>query len=156
MRLDMEDGRPRPSFCGCAARRARTPVLHVDMNHPRAFTLIEFRPGSGHPHRIAQGPAKAFDRDLHHIPILHVDPVAETQAVGPEEMNVNVSRAAMSFIFEMMMFNVRQAVTHLILSGAECFRPEQVAGALDLYLHRHGLEVRVHDEFRSERAGAKF
>jgi hypothetical protein len=70
-------------------------------------------------------------------------------------MNVNVSRAAMGVVFEVMMFDVRQAVTHLILAAAECLPPKQVSGAFDRYFDRHGLEARVHDKLRSERAGAK-
>ena len=121
---------------------ARPPCCCVA--HPRAFTLISSGLGSGHPQRIAQGPAKAFDRDLHHVSILHPDSIAEAEAVRPEEMNVNVSRAAMGFVFEVMMFNVCQAVTHLILAAAECFPPKQGAGAFDLDFYRHGLEARVH------------
>ena len=70
-------------------------------------------------------------------------------------MNVNISRPAMGFIFEMMMFNVCQAVAHFILAAAECFPPKQVAGAFNLYLYRHGIKVGVHDKFGAERAGAK-
>ena len=125
------------------------------MTHPRAFTLIRSALVPATRNGLRKGRPKPSIETCITSPSCKLMPSLKLKAVRPEEMNVNISRAAMGFILEMMVFDVRQAVTHLSLAAAEGFRPEQVAGALDLHLDRHGLEVRVYDKFRSERAGAK-
>src|SRR5271165_693590 len=105
---------------------------------------------------ITQRTPETLERNLHHIPILKSDAIAKTQAVGPEEMHVYVSRSAMTLELEVMMFQVPQAVAHLRLAGSEPARPEHTTVPVNLYFCRHRGKLGVHDQFRTERARPEF
>ena len=76
--------------------------------------------------------------------------VAETEAVGSKEMDMNLARPAVALKFEMMVLNILQAVTHFGLSGAEALGPEHVLTPFDGRGHRDRLEFRIHYEFWSK------
>src|SRR5438045_8201965 len=61
--------------------------------------------------------------DFEFVPHLRRKPIAEGQGGGPEEMDVNVTRAAELSIFELMTLEIREAVAHVRLSRAEGFFP---------------------------------
>jgi hypothetical protein len=64
-----------------------------------------------------------------------VNAVAEAQAIGPEEMYMNVSGAAVPFKLEVMVFEVFEAMTHFLLTGSEGLRPQHSPGALDFHFY---------------------
>jgi hypothetical protein len=70
-------------------------------------------------HRISQWSSEAFKRNLHNISIFQLNTRSKTQALGAEEVHVNVTRAAVRRKLKVMVLHILQAVAHLILPGAE-------------------------------------
>ena len=83
-------------------------------------------------------------------------PVAKTQRIRAEIMHMRVARAAVRLELEMVVLNIREAVAHLGLAGADGLRPDDFPRALDLTSPGHGGKFRRDDQFRPERAGAHF
>ena len=106
--------------------------------------------------RIAQGAAESRELNLHHIAAGETDAFAEAEAIGAEEMDVDVAGAAMRFELEMVMLDVAQAVAHFGFAGTDFFVPERFAGALDGDFTGDGIELGVKDDFRAEGTGAQF
>src|SRR5689334_12979856 len=102
--------------------------------------------------RIAQGPPKSFERNLHYVSILQGDTSPETQAVRSKEVDVNVARPAMSLELEMMMLEVPQTVTHFRFAGSEGSGPDRASSSLDIHLHSQRREFRVDNNLRSQSA----
>ncbi len=105
---------------------------------------------------ISQGSSKSSKCYLHHIPIFQMDARSETQAVRTEKMDVDVTRPPVACKLKMVVFHVLQAVAHLCLAGPELGRPKRLAVPFNIYFHLHGLELGIHHQLRTERAGAKF
>ena len=61
----------------------------------------------------------------------------------------------MLFEFEMMMFDILQAVTHFRLAAAKGFRPECARAALNLHSNLDRFEFGVDHQFGSQCAGSK-
>jgi hypothetical protein len=108
------------------------------------------------PQRILQRPPVAFHRNLHDVAILQVDTIAETQAISSEEVDVNISSPAMRFVFEMMMLDILQAMTHFGFAAAKSPAPLKIAVTPNRNCDRDGLEVRINDKFRANRTSAQF
>ena len=68
-------------------------------------------------HRIPQRPPKAFKAYLHYVAILELDAISKTERGCAKEVDMQVARAAVGFIFEMMMLDIGKAVTHGALAG---------------------------------------
>src|SRR5208337_2481098 len=107
-------------------------------------------------HRVSQRAAVTLDGDLHDISVLQANMVAKTEAVRSKEMNVDVSRPAVSFKLKMMMLNVAQAVAHLGFPGAESLGPVNISISLDRRRNGNGFEFRINHELGSQRAGTEF
>src|SRR6266852_2295134 len=99
------------------------------------------RPGDAN--WISQRTAETLNCNLHHISIRQLDAVGKTETVGSEEMNVDVPWSAMRFKFEMMMFDVLQAMAHFRHAAAECFGPKYTAAAFNPHVNRHRVEGRI-------------
>src|SRR6185312_1218779 len=86
-----------------------------------------------HPHRDGHGfvfrdyipkrAAKVFKLDLRHVSCLEPHPVSIRQTIRTHEVDVHRSRLAVPRKLEMMMLQVRQAVTHVFFSGANSLLP---------------------------------
>src|SRR5437867_10202328 len=105
--------------------------------------------------RIAQWTAEALECDVHDVSICQADSFAKTEAVGTKEVDMNVSRTAVCFKFEVMMLNILQAVAHFSLAASNLFRPQGAAGTMNRDDARHGFKFRIKHKFGSDRAGAQ-
>src|SRR5579872_7236764 len=54
----------------------------------------------GDPDGVSQGPAEAFEMDLHHVAIGQAHSFAEAEGIGPEEVDVDIAGAAVRLEFE--------------------------------------------------------
>ena len=62
---------------------------------------------------VSQTSSKPGQFDLHEISVHQFDSVSEAECVGPEKMNMRVSRPPMSGVFEMMMLEICDRVGHV-------------------------------------------
>ena len=106
--------------------------------------------------RVSQRAPVAFDGNLHDVSLLQTNVIAEAQAVRSKEVNVDISTAAMSFVFEMMVLDVSQAMAHFGFTAAECLGPMDIAFPFDGCGYGNGLEFWIDHKFWSKRTGAKF
>jgi len=81
--------------------------------------------------RVPQGAAEPADGDLHHTAILETGTVLETEHVGAEKMDVDVSRVAMPRMLEVMMFQGGERMAHPALGAGLWSFPNHLADALD-------------------------
>src|SRR5438309_2240268 len=74
-------------------------------------------------HRITQRCAQASKSHFNEIAAL-IRPVAllKTQLARPEKMHMDVSGLAMGKILEVMVFDIRQRMTHIPLAGVQFSR----------------------------------
>jgi hypothetical protein len=98
---------------------------------------------------IAEWPSKTLKRYLDYIAVFQSNARRKAQAVGSEEMNVHVTRTAVSIKLEMMMLEIPQAVAHFRLARPKGSRPEDSPVTLDLSVDRYRRKLRIHNEFRS-------
>src|SRR6266567_9157931 len=87
--------------------------------------------------RVAQSAPEAVETDLHDVSIGQPNAFTETQTVGAEKMNMNVSWLAMLLELEMMMLEVLQAVTHFHFAGADLSGPKHPVGTMNADFARH-------------------
>src|SRR5206468_12912183 len=73
---------------------------------------------------VAQRQRERTRLDFELVPRLRRKPVAEGQGGGPEEMDVNVARAAELRIFELVPLEIGKAVAHVRLSREEGLLPD--------------------------------
>src|SRR5665213_275517 len=71
--------------------------------------------------RIAQRAAETGEPNFHHVAVGELHAVAETQGARAKKMHVQIDGAAMRFKLEMMMLDVREAVTHFIFASQNFF-----------------------------------
>jgi len=83
------------------------------------------------PNRIPQRPPKPDQFNLHHIAVFEFYFFAETENVRAKKMNVRVAGSAMLGVFEMMMFEVRNRVRHLLFASLKRLLPKGFSAALD-------------------------
>src|SRR3546814_3038305 len=69
--------------------------------------------------------------DLEHIALARLDPLAERQGRGAEEMDMHVAGAAEQAIFEMMVLEVGDAVRHIRFARQKGLFPQRPALAYD-------------------------
>src|SRR5215469_2738163 len=106
--------------------------------------------------RIDERPSESFKPDLHKIAVFQLDSLAVAQTIGAEVMHVDITRAAMCFVLEMMVLDIREAMAHFRFARANLFRPENLSGTADGNLPNDGVERRIEYEFGAERTGAQF
>src|SRR3546814_7904933 len=63
--------------------------------------------------------------DLEHIALARLDPLAERQGRGAEEMDMHVAGAAEQAIFEMMVLEVGDAVRHIRFARQKGLFPQR-------------------------------
>jgi hypothetical protein len=97
---------------------------------------------------IPQRPTVTFRRDLHDISVAQTNAIAETEAIGPKEVNVHISSAAMCCVLEVMVLDIGEAVTHFRIAAAEALVPEHTSITLDGDVNRHRVEPRINHKFR--------
>jgi hypothetical protein len=69
--------------------------------------------------RVAKRPAEVFEADLHDVAFLKGDPGPEAEGAGAEEVDVEVAGLAVEIELKVMMFDVGQAVAHVLLAGLD-------------------------------------
>ena len=92
-------------------------------------------------YRIPQRPAETMKCNLHDVSIGEPNAFSEAKTVSAKKMNVNVPPLAVRFVFEMMVFDILQAVAHLRLTGADLFSPQLPAGAFNPLARTDGLSM---------------
>jgi len=68
-----------------------------------------------------------YRRDGHHVAFLEPHAITEAEVIGAEEVNVHVARPAMRLVFEVMMFQVGQRMTHCVFAAADFRLPDDLA-----------------------------
>jgi len=63
--------------------------------------------------RVSQRPAHAFQADLHDIAIQQTEPAAKAKGVGAKEMDMCLQGDTVARVFEMMMFEIPEAMGHV-------------------------------------------
>src|SRR3954447_4818680 len=106
--------------------------------------------------RVAERPAEAFEFHLHDVTVGENDAFAEGKNIGPKEMNMNAARAAMSRKLEVMVFEICQAVAHILLSAGDILLPQNCAAALNSEPAMYIRKRRAHHQLRTKTAGAEF
>jgi hypothetical protein len=101
---------------------------------------------------IQQRAAKSIECYFHDVALDEADSFTEAECGRAEEVHVNVAGAPVRVELEMMMLHVRQAVAHERFAGAEFFRPQNFAASLDRDFAFDGVELRIDDQLRSDRA----
>ena len=87
--------------------------------------------------RVAQRAPEAVETNLHYVFIGQPNAFTETQTIGAEKMYMNVSWLTMLLEFEMMMFEVLQAVAHFGFAGADLSGPQNLACTANADFARH-------------------
>src|SRR6266496_599685 len=87
--------------------------------------------------RVAQRAPEAAETDLHYVFIGQPNAFTETQTIGAEKMYMNVSWLTMLLEFEMMMFEVLQAVAHFGFARADLSGPQNLARTANADFARH-------------------
>src|SRR4051812_39223841 len=105
---------------------------------------------------IPQRPAETIECNLHDVAVGEPNAFSEAKTVSAKKMNVNVSRVAVRFILEVMVFDILQTVAHLRLTGADLFSPQLRAGAFNHDFASDRLELRVDDKLGADRTGPQF
>src|SRR6185369_3515407 len=103
------------------ARRKRP--LHVRVTESDGGHAHQFRGGSVDVDRVSQWPAEPVQLDLHHVALGQLDPEAETKSIRAEEMDVGIARPPVGRVFKVMMFEVGDAMGHILFAGGERLRP---------------------------------
>src|SRR5689334_3787691 len=80
------------------------------------------------PDRVPQWPAEHVERDDHDVPVLEPQAVAEAEDVGAEEVDVNVTLAAVDVVLEVVVLEVGQGVAHVGLAATDVGAPDGLAG----------------------------
>ena len=101
--------------------------------------------------RIAHRQGEGRGGDFEHIAFLRCDAIAERQRRRAEEMDMDVAGTAEQVIFEMMMFQIGEAVRHIAFARQERLFPDRDAIAQDaagtLDMRRRGAD----QQFRAKR-----
>src|SRR3546814_16420633 len=97
--------------------------------------------------RVADRQRERRGLDLEHIALARLDPLAERQGRGAEEMDMHVAGAAEQAIFEMMVLEVGDAVRHIRFARQKGLFPQRPAIAYDA--------ADPHDMRSEERRGGK-
>ena len=95
------------------------------------------------PQRIAQGAAESVEPHRHDVAVAQRDAVAVAEAVGAEEMDVDVAGSAVPLVLEVVVLDVGQAVAHGLLAGGDRRGPDRGAVAFDGDSAAHQREVRI-------------
>jgi hypothetical protein len=102
--------------------------LRERLNANRLFRLYLFVD------RVAKRAAKTLEANPCNVSFNEYDVVSERERVGPVEVDVDAAGLTVACELEVMMFQVGQAVTHVLLSAGDLFVPEGCARALDAYV----------------------
>src|SRR4029078_12275198 len=68
---------------------------------------------------LAQGKEESVRLDLKYIAILGLDPGAERQSGGTEEVDMDIAGPAEAGILEVMRFQIGDGVAHIVFPGQE-------------------------------------
>ena len=82
--------------------------------------------------------------DLELIAVAGLEASAEADAIGPEEVNVDIAGAAEEVILEMVLLQVGDRVTHMRLAGLKRAAPNDRAGAPNSNLAAHRIGQLAH------------
>ncbi len=102
---------------------------------------------------ISQRAAKAFETNFGDISFSEDNAFAEGERVGSVEVDVNTARLTVPGEFEVMMFEVGQAVAHVFFSACDLLMPESCASALEPHLAGYVSGGRLQDELGAEADG---
>lgn len=103
-------------------------------------------------HRVTERSSETIELNLHDISIAETDSLAEAEQTGSQIMDMYIARMAVKFKLEVMMLKVCEAVAHLVFTGPYVSRPEGLSVALQGDGPGNGIEGRIDDKLRAERA----
>ena len=89
----------------------------MEFNHLRGNTSISEAFAVLTRSGLQEWSSESLRSNLHHVALLQSNAIAETEAIGAEEVHVHIARPAMRLVFEMMMFDV--------LQGCDTFQPRR-------------------------------
>src|SRR5690348_15311105 len=101
---------------------------------------------------VAERPSETIELNLHDVSIAEMDSLAEAEQAGSEKMHMDISGTAVQFKLEVMMLKVCEAVAHLFFTGAYISRPEDSSVTPQAGGPGDGVEGRIDDKLRAERA----
>jgi hypothetical protein len=64
---------------------------------------------------VPQRPSKGRKRNLHNVAFSERKAIAKAEGVSPKDMNMNISRPAVSLILKVVMLQVGYGVAHILL-----------------------------------------
>src|ERR1035437_8099755 len=83
------------------------------------------------PDRIAQRTTKSIKPHLRHVSVFKNDAFSKRECIRSEEVNVHATRLPVSCEFEVMMFQIRQAVAHILFATGYLALPQDLFPAHD-------------------------
>ena len=104
--------------------------------------------------RVLQRPPEAIESDLGDVAIAQHNACTKGQRIGTEEMNVNIARLAVACELEMMMFEIRKTVAHILVTASNRLMPDRLSCAFDANLAANIVEGTVDHQLRSQAAGS--
>src|SRR5579859_3209706 len=102
--------------------------------------------------RVAERATVAGELDAHHVAIDELDSRAEAQAGRAEEMHVQVPRAAVRRVLEVVMLDVGEAMAHGGLARSNAALPKNTPAPLDPHRAGDRAEIGVDHQLGTEAA----
>src|SRR5690606_39686126 len=84
-----------------------------------------------HANAVTQRLAKGIQFDFEDIALLGLEAVRERQRGGTEEVHMHVARTQELGVFEMVVFEVFQAVAHVCLAAEKLLLPDHLMPTAD-------------------------
>src|SRR5215470_2829646 len=104
---------------------------------------------------IPKSAAETFETDFCNITVFEDDSSTERQHICTEEMDVDLSRLAVSCKLEVMVLEVGETMAHIGLAGGDLCLPERGPFAPDMNMASNVTEVRANDQLRTEAAATQ-
>src|SRR5262249_35813766 len=105
--------------------------------------------------RIPKSAAEPFETDFCNITVFEDDSSTERQHICAEEMDVDLSRLAVSCKLEMVVLEVGETMTHVRLAGGDLGFPKRGPFTLDTNMARNVTELRTNDQLWTEAASTQ-
>src|SRR5579872_6990388 len=104
---------------------------------------------------VAQLAAEVVKLDFRYVAGLETNAFSKREAVRTHEVDVQGAGLAVKGEFEMVVLEIRQAVTHVVLAGGDLFLPQHVVAAEDAHRTRNVVEHGIDHELRADAAHAQ-
>ncbi|HTF67224.1 MAG TPA: hypothetical protein VK638_31530, partial [Edaphobacter sp.] len=104
---------------------------------------------------VLQGAAETLETDFGNIALFEDDAITEGECVGSVEVDVDAAGLTVAGELEVVMFEVSEAVTHIVLAAGDGLAPKSLTSARDTDLAGDIAEGCADHELGTEAAGAK-